>query len=127
VSYGDQFALLGMRCVQQISLLKLWEKLRGKHELPPFEALIPEEISRSMDKLSFSEVCPVENGYRFRIIQNGAQFDREDRQSDKNNNTALCTFRNAGSVLVGANAFIGAILRNGWPTWRARRSATRGD
>ncbi|MGA2943161.1 MAG: PAS domain-containing protein [Xanthobacteraceae bacterium] len=76
MSYVDQFALLGMRCVQQISLLKLWEQLRGKRELPQFEALMPEEISRSMDKLSFSEVIQVEKGYRFRIIQNGAQFDR---------------------------------------------------
>ena len=28
MSHRDQFALLGMRCVQQISLLKLWEQLR---------------------------------------------------------------------------------------------------
>jgi len=49
-----------MRCVQQVSLLKLWEQLRGKRELPRFEALAPEEISRSMDKLSFSKVIQVE-------------------------------------------------------------------
>jgi len=65
-----------MRCVQQISLLKLWEQLRGKRELPQFEALAPDDISRSIDKLSFSEVVQTEFGYRFRIIQNGAQFDR---------------------------------------------------
>lgn len=65
-----------MRCVQQISLLKLWEQLRGKRELPQFEALVPDDISRSIDKLSFSEVVPTEDGYRFRIIQSGAQFDR---------------------------------------------------
>jgi len=76
VPYVDQFAAQGMRCVQQISLLRLWEQLRGKCELPEFEALTPEIISRSMDKLSFSEVIHVENGYRFRIIKNGAQFDR---------------------------------------------------
>src|SRR5580700_1377459 len=65
-----------MRCVQQISLLKLWERLRGKRELPRFEALTPEDISRSIDKLSLSEVVQTENGYRFRIIQSGIQFDR---------------------------------------------------
>lgn len=76
MSYRDQFASQGMRCVQQISLLKLWEQLRGKRELPQFEALLPDDISRSIDKLSFSEVVQAENGYRFRIIRNGAQFDR---------------------------------------------------
>ena len=76
MSYRDQFASQGMRCVQQISLLKLWEQLRGKRELPQFEALLPDDISRSIDKISFSEVVQTETGYRFRIIQNGAQFDR---------------------------------------------------
>lgn len=76
MSYRDQFASQGMRCVQQISLLKLWEQLRGKRELPLFEALLPDDISRSIDKLSFSEVVQTETGYRFRIIRNGAQFDR---------------------------------------------------
>jgi hypothetical protein len=76
VSYRDQFASQGMRCVQQISLLRLWEQLRGKCELPQFEALLPDDISRSIDKLSFSEVVQTANGYRFRIIRNGAQFDR---------------------------------------------------
>ena len=71
-----QLALQGMRCVQQISLLKLWERLRGKHELPQFEALNPEEISPLTDKLSLSEVVRVDKQYCFRIIQNGAQFDR---------------------------------------------------
>lgn len=65
-----------MRCVQQISLLKLWEQLRGKRELPQFEALLPDDISRSIDNLSFSEVVRTETGYRFRIIRNGVQFDR---------------------------------------------------
>jgi hypothetical protein len=65
-----------MRCVQQIALLKLWEQLRGKRELPQFEALVPDDISRSTDKLSFSEVVEAEIGYRFRIIRSGAQFDR---------------------------------------------------
>jgi len=44
--------------------------------LPRFEALAPDEILRSMDKLSFSEAVQVENGYRFRVIQNGSQFNR---------------------------------------------------
>ncbi|MFZ2160057.1 MAG: hypothetical protein WAV72_28610, partial [Bradyrhizobium sp.] len=66
----------GMRCVQQISLLKLWERLRGGCELPRFDALMPDDISRSIDKLSFSEVVPTESGYRFRVLRSGAQFDR---------------------------------------------------
>lgn len=65
-----------MRCVQQISLLKLWEQLRCKRELPQFEALVPDDISRSIDKLSFTEVVQTLNGFRFRIIRNGAQFER---------------------------------------------------
>ena len=65
-----------MRCVQQISLLKLWEQLRGKRELPQFEALMPDDISRSIDKLSFTEVVQTQAGFRFRIIRNGAQFER---------------------------------------------------
>lgn len=67
---------LGMQCVQQISLLKVWERLRGKQELPLFEALVPDDVSRAIDKLSFSEVVHTEDGCRFRIIRNGAQFDR---------------------------------------------------
>jgi hypothetical protein len=54
----------------------LWEQLCGKHALPQFEALAPDDVSRAIDKLSFSEVVQTENGYRFRIIRNGAQFDR---------------------------------------------------
>jgi hypothetical protein len=76
VSYHDQFTSQGMRCVQQVSLLRLWERLRGKDRIPEFGALIPEDISRSIDKLSFSEVVRTEEGPRFRIIQNGAQFER---------------------------------------------------
>lgn len=76
MSYLDQFTSQGMRCVQQVSLLKLWERLRCKRELPQFEALAPDDVSRSIHKLSFSEVVQTENGYRFRIIRNGTQFDR---------------------------------------------------
>lgn len=76
MSYYDQFSSQGMRCVQQISLLKLWEQLRGKRELPQLEALMSEDISRSIDKLSLSEVVHTDKGYRFRIIRNGAEFDR---------------------------------------------------
>jgi hypothetical protein len=66
----------GMQCVQQISLLKLWERLRGKRELPQFEALTADEVSNAIDKLSFSEVVRTVDDCRFRIIRNGAQFDR---------------------------------------------------
>lgn len=85
MSYHSQFASQGLRCVQQISLLKLWERLRGTRELPPFDALTPDDISRSIDKLSFSEVVQAESGYRFRIIQSGVQFDRiyPERRSGK--------------------------------------------
>jgi hypothetical protein len=76
MSYHNQFTMQGMRCVQQVSLLQLWERLRGKSELPGFDALDPEDISRSIDKLSFSEVVLTTEGPRFRIIQNGVQFER---------------------------------------------------
>jgi hypothetical protein len=76
VSHLDQFVSQGMRCIEQIALLKLWERLRGKRELPQFEALVPDDVSRAIDKLSFSEVVQTEDGLRFRIIRNGAQFDR---------------------------------------------------
>ena len=75
MSYLDQFMLSGMQCVQQVSLL-LWERLRGKWELPQFDDLVPDDISRAIDKLSFSEVVHTDDGCRFRIIRNGAQFDR---------------------------------------------------
>ena len=65
-----------MRCVQQVSLLKLWERLRGSQELPQFSTLAAEDISRSIDKLSFCEVVRTDSGPRFRIIQSGAQFER---------------------------------------------------
>jgi len=65
-----------MRCIEQIALLKLWERLRSKRELPQFEALVPDDVSRAIDKLSFSEVVRTEDGLRFCIIRNGAQFDR---------------------------------------------------
>ena len=76
MSYNNQFTSQGMRCVQQVSLLRLWEQLRGKSKLPEFDALVPGDISRSIDKLSFSEVVHGEEGPRFRIIQNGTQFER---------------------------------------------------
>jgi hypothetical protein len=65
-----------MRCVQQVSLLKLWEQLRGARELPQFNKLTAEDVSRSIDKLSFCEVVRSDSGPRFRIIQSGAQFER---------------------------------------------------
>jgi hypothetical protein len=65
-----------MRCVQQVSLLRLWERLRGENKIPEFGALVPEDISRSIDKLSFSEVVHTVEGPRFRIVRNGAQFER---------------------------------------------------
>jgi hypothetical protein len=76
VPHLDNFLSQGMRCIEQISLLKLWERLRGKRELPQFEVLVPDDVSRSIDKLSFSEVIRTEDELRFRIIRNGAQFDR---------------------------------------------------
>lgn len=74
--YHDQFTSQGMRCVQQISLLRLWERLRGSRELPQFSTLVAEDISRSIDKLSFCEVVRTGSGPRFRLIQSGAQFER---------------------------------------------------
>jgi hypothetical protein len=74
--YHDQFAAQGMRCVQQVSLLRLWEQLRGSRELPPFSTLVADDISRSIDKLSFCEVVQTGSGPRFRIIRSGAQFER---------------------------------------------------
>lgn len=65
-----------MRCVQQVSLLKLWERLRGSEALPRFSTLAAEDISRSIDKLSFCEVVHTDSGPRFRIIRSGAQFER---------------------------------------------------
>ena len=76
MTHLDQFMSQGMRCIEQISLLKLWERLRGKRQLPQFEALVPDDVSRTIDKLSFSEVVRTQDGLRFRIILSGAQFDR---------------------------------------------------
>ncbi len=74
--YHDQFTSQGMRCVQQVSLLRLWEQLRGPRELPHFSTLAAEDISRSIDKLSICEVVRTGSAPRFRIIQSGAQFER---------------------------------------------------
>jgi hypothetical protein len=76
VRFHEQFTSQGMRCVQQIALLRLWEKLRGPHELPKFDTLDPEDISRTIDKLSFCVVILTDHGPRFRIVQSGAQFER---------------------------------------------------
>lgn len=76
VRYHDQFTSQGMRCVQQVSLLKLWERLRGSRELPQFSTLAAEDISRSVDKLSICEVVHSGSEPRFRIIKSGAQFER---------------------------------------------------
>jgi len=65
-----------MCCVQQVSLLRLWEQLRGDRILPKFSSLSADDVSRSIDKLSFCEVVRTDTGPRFRIIQNGAQFER---------------------------------------------------
>lgn len=74
--YHDQFTSQGMRCVQQVLLLKLWERLRGFGMLPQFSTLAAEDVSRSIDKLSFCEVVHTDSGPRFRIIRSGAQFER---------------------------------------------------
>jgi hypothetical protein len=76
VRYHDQFTSQGMRCVQQVSLLRLWERLRGSQEFPQFNTLVAEDISRSIDKLSFCEVVRTDSGPRFRIVQSGVQFER---------------------------------------------------
>ena len=76
MSFHDEFTSQGMRCVQQVSLLRLWEQLRGKRELPEVGRLDPDDISRSIDKLSFTEVVRTKQGPRFRILQDGVQFER---------------------------------------------------
>lgn len=74
--YHDQFTSEGMRCVQQVSSLRLWERLRGSQQLPQFSTLAADDISRSIDKLTFCEVVRADSGPRFRIIQSGVQFER---------------------------------------------------
>lgn len=77
MQYHQLFVSQGMRCVQQMSLLKYWERLRKNEQLPKFNAFDPAEISRSLEKLVFFSIVPAtQTKSRYRITYAGTQFEK---------------------------------------------------
>lgn len=75
--YHDLFITQGMRCVQQIALLRIWERLRGNDKLPDFRRLDSSEISRYLEKLLFFDLVRSDDDRtQFRVIYCGTQFER---------------------------------------------------
>ncbi len=65
-----------IRCVQQLGLLKLWERLRGSAEMPQESRVRGEDIERLRDKLMLCDVA-WRGGEPYYLIRfHGPDFDR---------------------------------------------------
>lgn len=65
-----------MRCVQQLGLLKLWERLKGSAELPNQDAVRGEDLERMRDKLMFLDVVRRNGEPSYLIRFQGADFNK---------------------------------------------------
>lgn len=65
-----------IRCVQQISMLKLWERLKGTTGLPKASAVHGADIERLRDKLMLVDVEWQDGEPRYLIRFHGSDFER---------------------------------------------------
>lgn len=66
----------GMRCIQQISLLKHWERWRAAEKLPQSKQISAEHIASSIDKIMLSDVHGVGSSARFLVRFHGKQYEQ---------------------------------------------------
>lgn len=69
-----------IRCVQQLGLLKLWERLKGAADLPNLGAVRGEDLERLRDKLMLLDVVWSDGGPRYLIRFQGADFSKMHRR-----------------------------------------------
>lgn len=65
-----------IRCVQQLGLLKLWERLKGAAELPVLSSVNGHELERMRDKLTMLDVVWQEGKPRYLIRFQGVDFHK---------------------------------------------------
>lgn len=65
-----------IRCPQQISFLKFWERSRGENSVPSIAALDTESLKRIADKLMLCHVRHEGEALRFLIRFQGKQFEK---------------------------------------------------
>lgn len=65
-----------IRCVQQIGMLKLWERLKGTADLPEVSAVQGADIERLRDKLMLLDVEWQDEEPRYLIRFHGSDFER---------------------------------------------------
>lgn len=61
-----------VRAINQRWLLKFWKRNRGVDEIPPWQAIESENLTRVSDNLSFLDVTGDGEIKRFRILQHGS-------------------------------------------------------
>lgn len=65
-----------VRCVQQIGMLKLWERLKGAAELPDISAVQGNDLERLRDKLMLLDVVWRDGEPHYLIRFQGADFSK---------------------------------------------------
>ena len=70
-----------IRCVQQLGMLKLWERLKGSAALPLASAVHDHDIERIRDKLMLLDVEWHDGAPRYLIRYQGSDFDRMHNRS----------------------------------------------
>jgi hypothetical protein len=65
-----------IRCVQQLGMLKLWERLKGTAALPQAAAVQEHDLERLREKLMLLDVEWHDGAPRYPIRYQGSDFDR---------------------------------------------------
>ena len=79
MKYQDSFDFEGrghIRCVQQLGMVKLWERLKGAAELPRLSAVEGCELERLRDKLLMTDVVWRDGEPSYVIRFQGADFSK---------------------------------------------------
>jgi hypothetical protein len=75
-SFVDFEGRSNIRCVQQIGMLKSWERWKGAAELPDVAAVRGDELERVRDKLMLLDVVWREGNPSYLIRFQGADFNK---------------------------------------------------
>lgn len=70
-----------IRCVQQLGMVKLWEHLKGRDELPHVSAVRGDDLERLRDKLLVMDVVWETGQPRYLIRFHGVNFERVNRRN----------------------------------------------
>ena len=66
----------GVRCVQQLAFLNLWDRLRGDASIPRLSTLLADDLRRVAEKVIFTDVVRIEDRARFFVRYQGRQITR---------------------------------------------------